>query len=746
MNSSTEAPSTAVITKKTYPVKGMTCAACAHSVETTLNKAKGVQQASVNYATQSTSLQFDAEQITEQELQKALQAIGYDIVLAEDGDLHSSQEKLAQERYRDITRRTIASAILTLPVFIIGMFFMHMPYGDWISMVFTAPVLFWFGRSFFINAWKQARHAKANMDTLVALSTGIAFIFSTFNTIYPQYWIARGLEAHVYFEAAAVIITFISLGKWLEERAKTQTGSALKKLMGLQVKDLRIQKDGQEFQIPIAEVQIDHQVMVKPGEKIPIDGEVIDGHSYVNESMISGEPIPVAKEPGTKVFAGTLNQKGALLVRVNKLPEETLLAQIIRRVEEAQGSKAPVQALVDKIAGVFVPVVLVIAILTFILWNIAGGENAFSQALLTSITVLVIACPCALGLATPTAIMVGMGKGAENHILIKDAESLEQAHKVDTLILDKTGTITKGEPEVIALDWINAEKEDVQLFFSMEAKSEHPLADAIMKIKEAKNHPPLHLDSFESITGKGIEATYKGERYFIGSAQWIYSFLPEEEIHTSAELSHAMLSGATLVYFADTSRIIAIAAIADTVKVGAKEAIKELQQAGIEVHMLTGDRTEAAQAVADEVGILHWQAEAMPQDKSNKVKELQKQGRMVAMVGDGINDSEALAQANVSIAMGKGTDIAMDVAKMTLMSADLRAIPRAFKLSSLTVTTIKQNLFWAFIYNIIGIPIAAGLLYPVNGFLLNPMIAAAAMALSSVSVVSNSIRLKWKKL
>jgi Cu2+-exporting ATPase len=339
-----------------------------------------------------------------------------------------------------------------------------------------------------------------------------------------------------------------------------------------------------------------------------------------------------------------------------------------------------------------------------------------------------------------------MGKGAENHILIKDAESLEQAHKVDTLILDKTGTITKGEPEVIALDWINAEKEDVQLFFSMEAKSEHPLADAIMKIKEAKNHPPLHLDSFESITGKGIEATYKGERYFIGSAQWIYSFLPEEEIHTSAELSHAMLSGATLVYFADTSRIIAIAAIADTVKVGAKEAIKELQQAGIEVHMLTGDRTEAAQAVADEVGILHWQAEAMPQDKSNKVKELQKQGRMVAMVGDGINDSEALAQANVSIAMGKGTDIAMDVAKMTLMSADLRAIPRAFKLSSLTVTTIKQNLFWAFIYNIIGIPIAAGLLYPVNGFLLNPMIAAAAMALSSVSVVSNSIRLKWKKL
>jgi Cu2+-exporting ATPase len=550
----------------------------------------------------------------------------------------------------------------------------------------------------------------------------------------------------VYFEAAAIIITFISLGKWLEERAKANTGSALKKLMGLQASTLRIRKGEEVFTISMDDVKTGHEVVVKPGEKIPVDGTLLEGHSYVDESMISGEPVPVAKQKGAKVYAGTINQKGSFVFLAEKVGKDTVLAQIIKRVEQAQGSKAPVQKMVDKIAGIFVPVVLFIALLTFLIWNFAGGENAFSQALITSITVLVIACPCALGLATPTAIMVGIGKGAENHILIKDAESLERAHEVNTLILDKTGTITKGQPEVKMLHWYSKDENLKGLFFSMEMKSEHPLADAILQMEEARNYPPLNLDHFESITGKGIRASFEGQDYFIGSQKWISSFVRHFPDTLPASLSQEEEQGATLVIFANREEVLAIAALADALKEGAKEAIQSLQAQGIEVHMLTGDRSSAARQVASETGIQHWKAEMMPQDKADVIRSLQAQGRIVAMVGDGINDSEALALADVSIAMGKGTDIAMDVAKITLISSDLRSISKAFQLSADTVATIRQNLFWAFIYNIVGIPIAAGLLYPFTGFLLNPMIAAGAMALSSVSVVSNSLRLKWKKL
>jgi Cu2+-exporting ATPase len=625
------------------------------------------------------------------------------------------------------------------------MFFMDMPYGAWISMVLTAPVLFWFGRNFFINAWKQAKHGKANMDTLVALSTGIAFLFSAFNTIYPEFWHSRGIHAHVYYEAASVIIAFISLGKLLEEKSKSNTSSAIKKLMGLQPKTVRVVLEGKEQEIPIASVEIGSVIILRPGEKIPVDGAVVSGDSYVDESMITGEPVPVLKEKDDKVFAGTVNQKGSFQFRAEKVGSDTLLAHIIKMVQDAQGSKAPVQKLVDKIAGIFVPVVMAIAVLTFITWMLVGGENAFTHALLTSVTVLVIACPCALGLATPTAIMVGVGKGAENNILIKDAESLELGHKVNAIILDKTGTITEGKPVVTSLIWSpGAERNEdySRVLYTLENQSEHPLADAVVNSLKEKNISGITLSSFESLTARGVTGSYANETYYVGNRK----LMDEKSIAISASLVNEadMLQqkANTVVYFSNSKQILAVIAIADKIKASSKAAIKALQDMNIDVYMLTGDNNQTAAAVAKEVGLAQYKAEVLPSDKADFVKELQAKGKVVAMVGDGINDSHALAQADVSIAMGKGSDIAMDVAKITLITSDLQSIPKALKLSKRTVQTIKQNLFWAFIYNVIGIPLAAGVLYSFNGFLLDPMIAGAAMALSSVSVVSNSLRLK----
>jgi Cu2+-exporting ATPase len=546
-----------------------------------------------------------------------------------------------------------------------------------------------------------------------------------------------------------MVIAFISLGKLLEEKAKAKTSSAIKKLMGLQPKTVRAIIDGIEQEIPIASVVQGHTLVVRPGEKIPVDGAVTYGSSYVDESMISGEPVPVEKSPGEKVFAGTVNQKGSFQFEAQKVGGETVLGQIIKMVQQAQGSKAPVQKLVDKIAGIFVPVVIGIAILTFITWIVLGGDNAFTHALITSVTVLVIACPCALGLATPTAIMVGVGKGAENNILIKDAESLELAHKVNAIILDKTGTITEGKPLVTDLVWtveaasLNVHKD---ILYSLESQSEHPLADAVASKLSDDGAKSISLDFFESLTGRGVKGQLNGITYFVGNKKLV----DERNIKLSREISSlaaALQSDAkTVVYFTDDKTVMAVIAIADKIKATSKAAIESLQNKGIEVYMLTGDNEETARAVAAQVGLKHYRAEVLPSDKAAFVELLQKQGKVVAMVGDGINDSHALAQADVSIAMGRGSDIAMDVAKMTLITSDLRSISKALNLSTKTVMGIRQNLFWAFIYNVIGIPVAAGVLYPVNGFLLDPMIAGAAMALSSVSVVANSLRLRAAKI
>ena len=736
------------VSKKSFPVTGMTCAACASSVESMLGHTEGVYNASVNFANSTVLVEYDSA-MDLSDLQNAVRQIGYDIIVDAE-DPTEVQEELSKKHYVSIKKRTLWSAILTLPIFLLGMFFMDWVLGRWISLVLAVPILFWFGRSFFINALKQARFGKANMDTLVALSTGIAFLFSAFNTFFPEFWLSKGMEPHVYYEAATVIITFISLGKLLEEKAKSNTSSAIKKLIGLQPKTLKVIADGEEREIPISSVKVGQTILVRPGEKIPVDGTVSKGSSYVDESMITGEPVPVEKTKDEKVFAGTVNQKGSFQFVADRVGGETLLSQIIKMVQEAQGSKAPVQKLVDRIAGIFVPVVMTISLVTFITWMFLGGEDAFTHALLTAVAVLVIACPCALGLATPTAIMVGIGKGAEHNILIKDAESLELGYKVNAIVLDKTGTITEGKPvvtDMVFADHVTDHRALEQILYAMEGQSEHPLAEAVVSFLKNRKVNPVEILNFNSITGKGVRAeALDGTQYLVGN----HKLMVEKGIAMDDNLGH-MVEGLeqeakTVIYFGGGGKVKAILTIMDSIKESSKEAIREMQGNGMEVYMMTGDNKMTAEAVSQQVGIKSYEAEVLPSEKADFVKRLQESGKVVAMVGDGINDSQALAQADVSIAMGKGSDIAMDVAKMTLITSDLNAIPKALKLSHKTVIGIRQNLFWAFIYNIIGIPIAAGLLYPINGFLLDPMIAGAAMAFSSVSVVLNSLRLKTIKL
>ncbi len=736
--------------KTSYPVTGMSCAACAISIEKALKSQSGVASASVNFANLTAIVEYDPDKVQEQDIKAAVQSAGYDLVVEEDADdANEKAEIIRRKEYAELKNHTYGAAILALPVVIIGMFFDNMPYGDWIMLAFTAPVVMYFGRRFFINAWKQLHHRTANMDTLVAVSTGIAFTFSLFNTLYPEFWTSRGLQAHVYYEAAAAIIAFILLGKLLEEKAKSNTSSAIKKLIGLQPKTVvKISADGSESEIPIKNVKQGDILLVKPGDKIPVDGTVSSGSSFVDESMISGEPIPLEKIAGDKVFSGTINQKGSFRLAAEKVGSETLLAQIIKMVQQAQGSKAPVQKLADRIAAIFVPVVIGLSILTFIVWIIFGGEQAFTHALLASVTVLVIACPCALGLATPTAIMVGVGKGAENNILIKDAESLEKLHKINAIILDKTGTITEGSPAVTDIIWHDSpDTDDLKaILYNIEKQSEHPLADAVTQELGKENLLSLFIDNFESITGRGVKASCDGNEYFVGNKQLITENNIEIPAGIDDKANDLQKQAKTVVYFANGSKVLAIIAIADKIKSTSREAIQAMKAKGIAVYMLTGDNRQTASAVAGQAGIENFESEFMPSDKAEYVEDLQKKGLIVAMVGDGINDSHALAQADVSIAMGKGSDIAIDVAKLTLTTSDLNSILKALNLSEQTVRTIKQNLFWAFIYNLIGIPIAAGILYPFSGFLLNPMIAAAAMASSSVSVVMNSLRVKWKPI
>ena len=729
----------------TYPVLNMSCASCAASSQSMLQGQPGVVSAGVNYANAAATIEYNSAVTDPQKLKASLQSIGYDLAIDESEDAKASLDELQKQAYKTLQRKTLGAIALSVPLVGIAMFFMHIPYADYIMWALATPVVFIFGRQFFIGAWKQARHGAANMDTLVALSTGVAYLFSLFNTLFPAYWLQRGLQAHVYFEASAVVITFILLGKLLEEKAKGNTSSAIKNLAGLQPNSVTIiHLDGQQEIIPTAAVKPGNILLVKPGEKIAVDGTVTSGSSYVDESMISGEPDAVEKTTGSAVLAGTINQKGSFQFKAEKTGSDTVLAQIIKMVQDAQGSKAPVQKLADKIAGIFVPVVMGIALLTLAIWTIWGGPNGLTQGIIALVTVLVIACPCALGLATPTAIMVGIGRGAEHGILIKDAESLELARKVNAVVLDKTGTITEGKPVVTDIYWMNDDRTKEPVLSAIEQRSEHPLATAVVKSIVAATYPDVQ--NFVSITGSGVKATVDGSSYYVGNEQLLKDNNITIDQNIIAAATKWAAEGKTIIYFTDDKAAVAVLAIADKIKDSSAQAVKELTDAGITVYMLTGDNDATAKIIAAQAGITHYKAQVLPAAKAEFVKQLQQQGKVVAMAGDGINDSAALAQADVSIAMGKGSDIAMDVARMTIISSDLRRIPVAIKLSRYTVATIRQNLFWAFIYNIIGIPLAAGILYPANGFLLNPMIAGAAMALSSVSVVANSLRLKLKKL
>ena len=730
--------------KNTYPVLGMSCASCAARVDKTLNGLPGVYQATVNYATAVAQVEYNPEVCSDATLQSAVQDAGYDLLVDTGEDAADKAEEIRLTRYRKIKRRTMAALLLSLPIMVISMFFEDISSLKYVLWILATPVVFGLGREFYINAWRQLKHGTSNMDTLVAVSTGIAYTFSVFNLLFPDFWLSRGIEPHIYFEAASVIIAFILLGRLLEERAKQNTSSAIKKLIGLQPKTVTIIVDSDERTVPITAVQKGDTILVKPGERIAVDGMVVTGESYVDESMLNGEPVPMHKQSGEKVFAGTINQKGTFRFIADKIGSDTMLAQIIRMVQDAQGSKAPVQKLVDRIARFFVPAIISISIIAFVAWIFLAPTNGFTNGLLAMVTVLIIACPCALGLATPTAIMVGIGKGAEKGILIKDAQSLEIAQKIDTIILDKTGTITAGHPIVIESLWENGFEHSRKILYSLEKLSEHPLSDAV--VNTLQNEKEISIDKFENVPGKGVKGVVGSQTYYAGSL----SLLNDNHITIAShlqELANKWTQEAkTLVWFADSTQAIAAIALTDEIKQTSAQAISQLQEMGVEVYMLTGDNAISAQAISRKVGINHYKAGVLPNEKAQFIKELQANGKKVGMVGDGINDSAALAQANLSIAMGQGSDIAVDTAMATILSSDLLKIPETIRLSQLTIKTIYQNLFWAFIYNLIGIPIAAGIFYSVNGFLLNPMWASAAMAFSSVSVVLNSLRLKRKRI
>ncbi len=736
------------LNKQTFPVLEMSCAACATRVEKTIASLHGVKDAAVNFAAATVTVEYDPAQISPESMKQALENEGYGMITDTGKDMADEADKVQQKRLARLRRRTVWAIALSIPVAVIGMFLHDEPWANWIMWALATPVVFGLGSDFFVNAWKQLKHRSANMDTLVANSTGIAYLFSMFNMLFPEFWLERGITPHVYFEASSVIIAFILLGRLLEERAKGQTSTAIKKLMGLRPKTVtRIDADGNAVQASIDEIVPGDTLLVKPGEKIAVDGTVVDGSSSIDESMLSGEPIPVEKHKGSKVYAGTINLKGSFRFTASKVGADTILAHIIRMVQDAQGSKAHVQKLVDRIAAIFVPTVISIAILAFIIWMIFDPADGFSHGLLALVTVLIIACPCALGLATPTAIMVGIGKGAEQGILIKDAESLEVACKIDSVVLDKTGTVSEGKPRVTDIKWLADDNSGSSIFLALEKLSEHPLADAVIEFLQQNNGTALtEVSQFESITGAGIKGVVAGKLYLAGNMRLMETnnvacneILADTAAKWEAEAK-------TVVYFASCDQVLSVAAVTDSIKSSSAQAIKQLRESGIEVYMLTGDNEMSAAHMARQAGIEHFKAGMLPDDKAAFVKQLQQEGHHVAMVGDGINDSAALAQADLSIAMGQGSDIAMDVAKVTILSSDLMRLPETIRLSKFTVRTIKQNLFWAFIYNTIGIPIAAGMLYPATGFLLNPMIAGLAMAMSSVSVVTNSLRLKSKRI
>ncbi len=781
---------------QTFPVTGLGCAGCAARVNRILGSQPGVTSANVNFASSTAQIEYDTEKCSLEDLRAAVQEGGYDILTDDEDDSEKEAEDEHARQYSALKTQTVGAVALAVPITVLGMTLMDITWAGYVTWILATVSVFFFGRRFYVNAWKQLKHGSANMDTLVATSTGIAYLFSLFNLLFPDFWLSRGIEPHLYFEAASVIIAFILLGRLLEDRAKRKTTDAIRKLAGLQPETVTVirkpdagpacpayeagkgmspsgnESGTVEMTIPVGQAMPGDTIIVKPGERVALDGTVSEGESYVDESMLTGEPVPARKTAGDKVYAGTINGSGAFRFIAEKTGKDTVLSRIVQMVQDAQGSKAPVQNTVDKVAGIFVPAIIGIAILVFACWWIFAPEEGFVHGILSMVTVLIIACPCALGLSTPTAIIVGIGKGAEYGILIKDATCLETARKVDTVILDKTGTITEGHPEVTDQCWKRLSGRGRDILYSLEKLSGHPLAEAIVSAtggmtdssgpdavredaqQETQRHP-VPITGFENIPGKGVrgnaaipDAETDGDSmtYYAGNI----SLMEENGISIDMELKvqadRWQQEAKTVVWFADRNSAIAVMAIADKIKETSAEAIAMMHGMGIETWMLTGDNSESAAAVARQAGITRFKAGLLPQDKAEFIKRLQAEGHTVGMVGDGINDSAALAQADLSIAMGKGSDIAMDTAMLTILSSDLLKIPQAVRLSRLTVRTIRQNLFWAFIYNLIAVPVAAGILYPVNGFLLNPMIGGAAMALSSVSVVSNSLRLRRRKL
>jgi P-type Cu2+ transporter len=730
------------VKKISIPVTGMACAACAVSVQSMLQSQTGVVSASVNYGNKTVRLEYNESLTSLTDLKKIIQGIGYDLFLDEE-DRAEKLELIEQRRFISLSRKLWVAALFSLPVFVISMFFHHaFPNQDYLLLMLSLPVIIYSGSEFYPSAYRQLLHRVFAMDSLVATGTGAAFLFSAFNTFFPAVMLNHGLEPQVYYESAVIIIAFILLGRYLEENAKNTASSAIRKLTGLQPKVVLVQRDGETFELPALLVIPGDRVSIKAGDRIPVDGKVINGTSAVDESSITGEPLPVFKEAGSMVFAGTINQQGLLLVEALKPGNETMLSHIIRLVDEAQSSKPPIQKLVDKIAGIFVPVVFLIAILTFTGWMVFG--ESLSHAVVTTISVLIIACPCALGLATPMALIAGIGRGAGEGILIRNASALEAACKIDTVLLDKTGTLTSGKPTVISLHWFPvASEKDKALLLSLESRSNHPLAKAVKQYLEKEENlvdeNPSTYDQFSEIAGKGIRASLDGNTWIAGNLALVKeSGIQQNELRE--------LPGVSKVYFACNAVLLAEISISDELKSNAASSILQLRKSGIEAVMVSGDNKETAQLIAESAGINRVYAPVLPEEKGNLVKLLQSEGKNVAMIGDGINDAYALAQADLGIAMGSGTDIAIESAGIVLMQSDLGQAVKALHLSRAVVSIIHQNLFWAFFYNLVAIPLAAGLLYPFTGFLLSPMIAGAAMAMSSVTVVTNSLRLRKMKL
>lgn len=748
-------------------LKGMACAACANRVNRAIHEVSGVAECNVNFGAEQATVQYDPQQTSLENIQQAVTDAGYEAQPLDNTQNHlEEQDRESHQISQKLRRKVIISGVIS-SILVIGslpmMTGLEIPWipmwlhNFWLQLILTTPVMFWCGKSFFTGAWKGFKRHSADMNTLIAVGTGSAYLYSIFVTLFPQFFINQGLRVEVYYESAVVIITLILLGQLLEHRARKQTSQAMRKLMGLQAKTARVIRDNEEVDIPLEAVNVGDTIIVRPGEKIPVDGELIEGRSTVDESMVTGESVPVEKQPGDEIIGATINKTGSFKFRASRVGKDTVLAQIMQLVQEAQGSKAPIQKLADRVTGWFVPVVIAIAIFTFILWfNFTGN---LTLATLTSVGVLIIACPCALGLATPTSVMVGTGLGAEHGILIKGAESLEVAHKIQTIILDKTGTLTAGKPTVTNYITTSGTANDnelklLRLVAAIERKSEHPLAEAIVQYAQSQEikFPLPEPEDFEAMAGMGVQGNVCDRFIQIGTSRWMKEL--DIDINSLKQFQQQWeTEGKTTAWMAIDGQIEGLIAIADSLKPSSQEAVKALQRMGLEVVMLTGDNQKTAEAIATEVGIDRIFAEVRPDQKADIVKLIQSEKtrkgenhRIVAMVGDGINDAPALAQADVGISIGTGTDVAIAAGDITLISGELNGIITAIKLSQATLKNIRQNLFFAFIYNTAGIPIAAGILYPILGWLLNPMIAGAAMAMSSVSVVTNALRLRNFKL